>query len=146
LASPAIVPPELIQIAEDSLKRIQGEAFFQAFYRRLLGSNPAFPPMFAKTDFQRQHKLLQHGLGLLLIFAKRRNPSLLARIADRHSGHDLNILPAHYPNFVDSLVATAREFDPQFSPAIEEAWRRSVAPGITFMSDQYNLPATRTDG
>ena len=132
--SPApAVPPEAIQIAEDSYRRCGQDHFFPAFYQRLLASHPAIPPKFAKTDFQKQHKLLQHGIGLLLIFAKRQNPALLERIAGRHAPHDLDIAPELYPFFVDSLLATVRQFDPQVDAKVEDAWRQALAPGIAFL-------------
>jgi len=130
-ASP--VPPEAVQIAEDSYRRCGQDHFFPAFYQRLLKSHPAIAPKFAKTDFQKQHKLLQHGIGLLLIFAKRQNPALLERIAGRHAPHDLDIGPELYPFFVDSLLATVRQFDPQVNAEVEDAWRQALAPGIAFL-------------
>lgn len=131
-----------VLIAEESYRRVQGEAFFQAFYRRLLDTEEATRAKFGGTDFSRQNKLLQHGIGLLFIFAKRPNPSLLARIAERHSVHDLDIPPGLYPHFVDSLIATVREFDPSFDADIEAAWRLAVMPGIDFMRGRYDGSST----
>jgi len=131
--SSATVPAETVQVAEESYRRCSQEAFFRAFYQRLLASHPAIAPKFAKTDFERQNKLLQHGIGLLMIFAKRQNPALLERIAVRHGPKDLDIAPAFYPFFVDSLIATVKEFDPQASPEVEQAWRLAMAPGVAFM-------------
>jgi hypothetical protein len=95
--------------------------------------------VFAHTDFERLHRLLRHALGLLLTFPGQpaSEPNLLARIAERHSRHDLGIDPTLYPFFVDSLVATVRAYDQEFSPAVERAWRRAVAPGIAYMQSRY---------
>jgi hemoglobin-like flavoprotein len=93
--------------------------------------------MFVGTDFQRQNKLLQHGIGLLFIYAKRANPAILDRIAGRHAHGELDIAPNMYPYFVDSLVGTVKLFDPQFNPALDEAWRAAVAPGIAFMASRH---------
>lgn len=130
---------ETIALAEESLRRCASDAFFQAFYKRLLKSDAATRAKFAQTDFERQNKLLQHGLGLLFTFAKRRNPALLERIAMRHSKADLDIPPAHYAHFEESLVLTVREFDPHCSAEVEDAWHRSIAPGIAFMAAQHAL-------
>ena len=132
------VAPETVMIAEESYRRCGQDQFFPAFYQRLLASHPSIPPRFAKTDFQKQHKLLQHGLGLLLIFAKRENPTMLDRIAVRHGPHDLNISPDMYPFFVDSLLATVRQFDPQVDATVEDAWRQALAPGLAFMAARYH--------
>jgi hemoglobin-like flavoprotein len=141
MATDTQVPLETVQIAEDSYRRCGQEAFFEVFYGKLLAADPTVRAKFAHTDFARQYKALQHGLGLLMIFAKRKNPVLLERIAGRHGSADLDISPSLYPLFLDSLVATVKEFDPQFSPQIEDAWRRAVAPGVEFMS-AHHTPAT----
>lgn len=129
--------PAAIQLAEASLHRCASTAFFQAFYRRLLVTDEVTRHKFDHTDFERQHKLLQHGLGLLFSYAKRRNPALLERIAVRHAKPDLDVAPSAYPHFVESLLAAVREFDPSADPTVEDAWRRAMAPGITFMAMRY---------
>ncbi len=148
MASAGPVPPETVQIAEESYRRCGHEAFFHSFYRRLLGSDESIRSKFARTDFERQNKLLQHGLGLLFIYAKRGNPSLLERIATRHGPGDVDVAPSLYPLFVDSLVATVKEFDTLCSPEVEQAWRQALAPGIAFMCAHYTkhagLPAAES--
>jgi hemoglobin-like flavoprotein len=136
---------EQILIAEESYRRCQGEAFFQAFYKRLLSTDAPIQHKFEHTDFDRQNRLLQHGIGLLFIFAKRPNPSLLQRIAERHGAHDLDIPPGLYPHFVESLVLTVREFDGACTDDVEAAWRTAVAPGIEFMRSRYRDNGTATD-
>ncbi len=109
--------------------------FFLCFYRNFFKNCPDVEPMFAKTDFRRQHDLLRHALGLLLIFPghPENEPTVLSRLAERHSRRDLNVHPQHYQAFVDSLVETVREHDPECTPEVEEAWRHTVAPGIAYM-------------
>jgi len=124
--------------AQDSYARCCDlPGFFDAFYQNFLGSSPEIPPMFAKTNFERQHKLLQHSLGVLLIYAKRNNPALLERVAVRHSRKDVDVDPSLYPFFVESLIKTLREYDPKFGPEVEEAWRAAIEPGIEFIKAKY---------
>lgn len=100
---------------------------------------PQAAPLFAQTDFERHHKLLRHAFALLLLFPgqSETEPELLARIAERRSRRDLNIDPALYGPFVDSLIVTVRQHDPQFAPAVERAWRRTVALGVAYMQARY---------
>lgn len=146
MASAGTVPPETIQIAEQSLARCVRDEFFPAFYQKLLRTDPTIPPKFARTDFARQNKLLQHGLGLLLIFAKRQNPVLLERIAVRHGDKDVDVRPPLYPFFVESLVATVKEYDPHCTPAVEQAWRDALAPGIAYLSEHSARRGSRAGG
>lgn len=130
--------PSSIEIAESSLRRCAGTPFLQSFYRHLLGVLPDDARhKFDQTDFERQNKLLQHGLGLLFSFAKRPNPALLERIAVRHGGSDLDIAPTLHPLFADSLIRAVREFDSLCSPEIEQAWRDALAPGIAFIASRH---------
>jgi hemoglobin-like flavoprotein len=139
--APAPVPADRILIAEASLRRCASEAFFQAFYHRLLGVSDEVRAKFAATDFERQNKLLQHGIGLLFSYAKRPNPALLERIAQRHSHADLDVPPIQYHHFTDGLVATVREFDAEFRPDVALAWREAMAPGIDYIMSRYDAAA-----
>ena len=114
--------------------------FFQSFYRNCFAACPEAAPRFARTDFERQNRLLRHALGLLLIFPKQPElePSLLARVAGRHSRRDLDVPPSLYPPFVGSLIATVRQYDPDFTPEVEEAWRRTVDKGVQYMTARYD--------
>lgn len=130
--------PEHVSRAEQSLSRCStAPGFFDTFYEKLLASSPEIPPMFAATNFERQHKLLQHGLGVLVIYAKRRNPALLERIAGRHGRADVGVEPSLYPLFVESLLTAVERHDPEWSEEVGEAWREVVAPGIEFMQSRY---------
>jgi hemoglobin-like flavoprotein len=125
-------------IAQQSYSRCQRTPdFFMRFYDVLLESHPAIPPMFENTDFPKQRKLLQHGLGLLLSFANKADEQLLERIAARHSASGLDVDPELYPCFVDSLVEVVRRSDPKFDDEIERAWREAVEPGIDFIRRRY---------
>ena len=142
---PGAPPAKHVEIAQESYRRCEGEAFFVSFYRRLLASHASIPPMFEKTDFKRQHKLLQHALGLLLSYARRPNPALLERIGLRHARGDLDVEPTLYPYFVDSIIGAVREFDSQCDPEVEQAWRAALAPGIGFMTSLYGGAPERAE-
>lgn len=123
---------EHVSQAEASYHRCgESGAFYTTFYRHLLASDPRIPPMFVHTEFERQHRLLKHALGLLLIYAKRPNPTLLQRIAERH--RQVGLHDELYPNFVESLVLAVSEHDPEYTPAVGDAWRSAVQPGIQFI-------------
>lgn len=125
-------------IAQQSYSRcLRAPGFLPRIYELLLESDPLIPPYFAKTEFPRQHKLLQHGLGLLLSFAKRPDPALLDRIAARHSQAGLDVPPTLYALFVESLLGAVREHDPRYDGETEEAWREALRPGLDFMRSRY---------
>jgi len=128
-----------IAIAEASYHRCGDEpGFYEALYDNLLASDPRIPPKFAHTEFSRQHKLLKHALGLLIVYAKHPNPALLERIALRHARADADVPPEFYPYFVAALERAVAAHDPEFTPAVAAAWRASLAPGIAFLQSRYD--------
>lgn len=133
------MPQSAAAIAKASYQRCQeAPRFFEAFYQRFFEACPAARPMFANTDFSRQHRLLQHAIGLLLAYDQQRagGPNLLSRVAERHGRTDLKVDPAHYDDFVESLIRTARALDPQFTADTEIAWREATAAGIAYMKSK----------
>ena len=135
MALPAVSSHQ-VELASASYARCQrAPDFFRAFYDRFLASDATVPPFFAATRFDKQEKLLQHGLSMLLIFAKRANPNLLNRLVERHGPSDLNIPLRLFPVFLDSLLATVQQFDAECDPATLEAWRATLAPGIAIMTE-----------
>jgi hemoglobin-like flavoprotein len=137
------MPADAIAIARSSYERClaAAEEFFPAFYRNFFRHCPAAEPMFVRTDFARQHKLLRHAIGLLFVYASHPDagPTLLQRVAERHGPEQLAIAPEQYAPFVDALVETAGQFDPAFTPETEAAWRTAVAPGIDFMKSKARV-------
>ena len=117
----------------------EAKGFFAAFYDDFFQADPAAHKLFARTDFVRQHQLLQHAIALLLLFPNQPDgdSSLLARVVERHSRRDLDIDPSHYGPFIDSLVRTVARFDPESSPAVERAWRDALAKGVAYMKAGY---------
>ena len=141
------MPPETTAVnqqamatAKDSYRRCcAADGFFPSFYRNFFASTPEAEPLFAKTHFTRQHKLLQHAIGLLLSFPNQRpsEPTILTRVAERHSRKDLDIDPSLYPAFVESLMQTVSEHDPEFSPDVDRAWRSTIDSGIRYMQSAH---------
>lgn len=132
---------ETVAMARASFDRCRAVAdFIPSFYRIFFEKCPEAEPMFAHTNFERQHKLLQHAFGLLLLYPARMEtePWLLKRVANRHSAADLNVDPSLYPVFLDSWIAAVREHDPECTNEVEAAWREAVAPGVAYMQSRYD--------
>src|SRR5574340_674772 len=100
--------------------------FIERFYEIFLDSHPDIRPMFNKTDFQTQRMALRHGISAAISYAS--GSSLTKRtidqMADVHSlkGH-APVPPQLYPYWIDSLVQTVREKDPQVTPQDRKSTR-----------------------
>jgi hemoglobin-like flavoprotein len=106
--------------------------FIDRFYAHFLKSHPSVAPRFKDTDMEAQRAVLRHGLAMMIQYPQGSSVArnALDRIAVSHGARNLNI-PAHlYTYWLESLVAAVRDFDPQFSPALEKHWRAVMQEGI----------------
>jgi hypothetical protein len=45
--------------------------------------------------------------------------------------------PDLHPLWVDSLIATVREFDPAFTPGLEKRWREVMGAALTYLAARH---------
>jgi hemoglobin-like flavoprotein len=130
-----------LQTFEASLTRCEADSsFFDRFYDTFLASSPKVREKFAHTDFGRQKQALRDSLRTMLRAAADRdgNPARhLARLAGRHSSGDLKVGAALYDNWLDSLLATVRTADPEYTDEIGAAWEKVMMVGIRYMLLHY---------
>lgn len=132
--------PEDVFVA--SLKRcLAGPEFLKSFYDRFMSSSEEVREIFRNTDFKTQTRVLSESLFVVAILPQAKPDSPvwkeMAQLAKRHSRVDLKIAPPLYDLWLESLVDTAREHDPEFSPGIEAAWRQILSIGIEYMRSRY---------
>jgi hemoglobin-like flavoprotein len=140
MSAPRSIDAESLNAAHASYEcAAEKPEFYAGFYANFFQVCPDARPKFAKTDFERQHKLLHHAIGMLLIYPKHEHdePNLLSRLARRHGRKDLDIPASMYRPFVDALVMTLRQCDPSFNDQIEAAWRAILSVGVAYMQSKY---------
>jgi len=120
----------LARVSDGGLK----DSFLERFYERFVASDVAIAQKFCKTDMEHQKRMLGDSFAELREFSGtlQTNPYLIA-LARTHGirGHD--VAAAWYDRWLDALVQTVREVDPQANNNVELAWRIVMAPGIEFM-------------
>ena len=106
---------------------------FDTFYDLFLRKAPEIPPMFFRTDFRHQKRILRESLLEMLIFAQMNTGrDEIERLAERH--RQLNVKPEHYELWLDALCEALSRHDPQFSSELEQMWRSAMRPGINVMT------------
>lgn len=118
---------------------LRNDAFIPAFYERFLGSSDEIKEKFRFTDFKKQNQMLARSLRLCAGAIAGQVESL-AEIKERATTHDrnhLNIEPRLYDIWLEAIIATAREFDDQWTESIEAAWRRILGHVVQRMIRQY---------
>ena len=113
------------------------EIFFVDFYDRFMSSSPAIFEVFRDTDMKQQRHLLRNGLMQLVLYSRGMSDAKLRALGKSHDRHGYNIRPEWYVLWIDALIATLRDHDEQFSPEVEAAWRRAIAPGVELISGAY---------
>ncbi len=124
--------------------RLVGDAdeyrdFLAAFYQRFTAVSPAAAAHFEGTDMVRQRRMLARSLAEVVEFSETGIASdYLRQVAHRHSRDERDVAPELYGQWLDSLIATLREFQPECDDETELAWRVVLAPGISYMQYRYD--------
>jgi len=128
-----------VTVVQESFGRVYGPRLPARFYEILLHADPRIAALFKQTDFARQKELFLHGLISLLDYAEGKASGKMAikRLGELHSRKRMNIAPEMFIIWVDSLIKTLAELDPQFSPQLEAEWRRALSPGIDVIKQMY---------
>ena len=131
-----------LDIFDRSLLRCEARwDFLDRFYERFLASSPDVREKFKGTDFVRQKRALRASLHHLLLAAENeeRGPDAYLRdVAEHHGAGQLDIGAELYDLWLDSLLSTVRECDPEFSPEVEKAWEAVMMVGIHYLCRNYD--------
>lgn len=138
------VDTDRIPLVQQSLGRCLlnkklGKDFLDAFYDTFLNIDPRIKPLFAKTDMKKQKALLKQGLMTLIMYAKGSAlaKSAVDQLAVKHDRQHENIDPAFYPLWVKSLMECIKQYDPQYSPDLQDSWSGVLELGIATMKKAY---------
>ena len=135
-----------IDVFRASLKRCLASADFRRhFYDRLLSSSEEARAKFEHTDLERQSRILEDSLYMIAVAAQAARASEevspvwteMSRLARMHDRDHLDIRPGLYDLWLHCLLEAARSHDPEFSPAIEEDWRKTREVGIEFLRSHH---------
>ena len=137
-----------LQTFEDSLARCNAQPdFLELFYKAFLASSPKVREKFKNTDFTRQKRALRASLHMMLLAAgdEEKGPErYLKDLANLHSRRELDVGAELYDLWIDSLLATVRQCDPQFDPHVEDAWEAVMMIGVSYLLSHYHKPPGRT--
>ncbi len=133
--------PDHVEQARSSLSRcIRNPAFLDRFYELFVASSEEIRKKFADTDFDRQKKVLQDSLFVMMVSAGTTSGAAykeLSKLGERHSRNQRDIKPEWYDVWLECLMKAVAENDPEFAPGIETAWRESLKSGIDFLKSKY---------
>lgn len=113
--------------------------FFNTFYETFMAKSPAIPAFFSHTDMTAQKIVLRTGIAHLIGFAKGKGIAQrkIEELGESHNRENLKISPELYNLWIDALLESVRQYDPQFDLDSEAAWRKVLARGIELMKSRY---------
>lgn len=132
--------PEDIAIFNESFLRCQTkEGFIDRFYDLFIASSPQVRAKFKTTDFNKQKMALRASFYMMMLTVQgnTRAHRYLEEIAELHSSRGLDIKPELYDLWLECLLKTVKEFDPQYDEQIGRVWRSLMNQGIRFMQSRY---------
>ena len=135
------------EIFLQSLARCQERPdFIRRFYALFVASSKEVAAKFRFTDFDRQERMLLKSLRLSAA-ATEGDPDGLAELTKRAETHDrehLDIKPAMYDLWLQSVIAAASEYDPRWDQEVAAAWNTILGFVVLHMTRRYDPIAPRT--
>lgn len=132
------VDGEILIRFRTSLERCLSRAdFLESFYARFLGASDEVREMFSKTDFSKQRRVLRGSLFLMSRAAMGLDDGRqhLSQVAKTHGKKGLNIRGELYDLWLECLIETAREYEPDFDAELEAAWREVLSLAVSIVRD-----------
>jgi hemoglobin-like flavoprotein len=107
--------------------------FLKRFYEIFLEASPEVREKFKGTDFEKQVRIIEKSLLLLTIscLGTKAVDEEIARLGERHGPQGMKIGAHLYDLWLDALLRTVSEFDPKWSQAVGDSWRKMFEPCIT---------------
>ncbi len=135
-----VIDNRLAPVFSKSLERcLAKEDFFDSFYQRFINSSDDAKAMFANTDMQNQKKMLQNSLYMMIAAPSglEKASTHIEHIAKSHSRAGYGVKPELYDLWLDCLLETAKEYDKEYEPVVESAWKQTLEAGIKLMKSGY---------
>ena len=112
--------------------------FFEDFYAIFMSKSPDILNMFAETDMDAQRALLRSGILWLVMHARGMPDTKIRALGESHSKKNMDVKPMYYSLWLDALMETLSRHDPEFTPELEQTWRRTLQPSIDMIAGMYH--------
>ncbi len=113
--------------------------FAETFYSIFLDASDDIAPLFANTDFRKQRALLRGTVFMMVMkdVDDARANGHFVKVGESHSSGRLDIKPELYEVWLDSLCATVKKLDPEWTEALETQWWQKMRPAIALITSMY---------
>lgn len=115
------------------------DGFMEIFYQRFTARSPAVRARFARTDMTVQAQRFADSLRTLASAVAGEPAGLreLALRAESHGQRGMNITPDIYELWSAAIIATAKEYDREWTVSVEQAWVQTVEIAVKYMTNRF---------
>ncbi len=135
------------KLFEDSYSRVIGEGiglgetgrqFFKHFYTIFFSKSAEVRDKFKEVDMDAQIHVLEKSMfHIISFYVAKTDTEFLRTIAQNHNREQYDIKPEFYDIWLEALIETVEELDPEYNDDLGLAWRLAMTPGIQFMKFHY---------
>ena len=117
---------------------VDGVPFVDSFRNRLVASSEEIQAIFTTSTGE----MLNRGLVRALVHLARYYPDgepdcILENIAVRNNREGRAIQPHLYDAFLDCMIETVADYDPEYEDHVGDSWRHILGPGLEYIKSQY---------
>ena len=117
---------------------VDGVGFVDSFLTRLVASSEEIQAFFVHSSSD----ALRSGILLALVHLTSYYPHFepdetLEEIAHAHNRYARAVKPHLYDLFLDHLIDTVADYDPEYEDYVGDSWRRVLAPGLEYIKAKY---------
>jgi len=138
-----VAMPDYEEIFNSSFRRSRGNAvngvpFRDAFLDNLMRSSPEVAQKMVHGDLEAFRASLMLSIDHLARSYVSSEPSaILQGAARRQSRGERDIEPHLYEFFLQALLQTLQQYDPQYNEEVGKAWEVVLRPGLEYMKRMY---------
>jgi len=124
----------------ESYLRAGGRDFISAFYARLMQSNDEIREKFEHVNMEAQTDNLARAIVMSFLFAGKNHQTAertLNLVRESHNRHHLDIRPKLYDIWLNCLIETVREKDPQADEKLLQDWHDVMSASIDHIRNGY---------
>ncbi|MDP6503917.1 MAG: hypothetical protein QF886_09890 [Planctomycetota bacterium] len=133
--------PETLNQFDDSLSRCHtNPRFLDLFYEKFLSSSEDVREKFKNTDFRTQKRALRASFYLIMLAAEDEEngpEKYLKDLAIVHDAEHLDVGAGLYDLWLDSLLATVAECDPEHNDNVAQIWEDVAMVGVSYLCSNY---------
>lgn len=113
--------------------------FFDIFYDQFCRKDRRFQQMFKGVDMSGQIRMLKASIAIILLAPSSEQARESVRYFGKHHA-SIGVTADDFNTWLDCLLLTVSQCDPDYSPEVEAAWRQCFATGFHIMKAACQPP------